>query len=190
MLSLGVTLVMTPLSHAYTGYTSFRGAVYSTMSHIGLGATVCTNGYPNTLSHLESDEIPPRPSLYDRHAVFKDLLISSLKGETSSTRSVKITPPNFRCEVWLSLAFQRMVASHLPLLRSNRFRRWQPSEVPSLVEAVRFPRGLAVSFPRVSQVFPWEGRRYSSSERFANRTISYLALSDRRIRTCTFRIWG
>lgn len=111
-------------------------------------------------------------------------------GEPSSTRSVKITPPNFRCEVCLSLAFQRMVASHLPLLRSNRFRWWQPSEVPSLVEAVRFPRGLAVSFPRVSQVFPWEGRRYSSSEWFANRTISYLALSDRRIRTCTFRIWG
>ncbi|UEP19568.1 hypothetical protein [Klebsiella phage vB_KpnS-VAC51] len=72
MLSLGVTLVMTPLSHAYTGYTSFRGAVYSTVSHIGLGATVCTNGYPNTLSHLESGEIPPRQSSYDHHAVFKD----------------------------------------------------------------------------------------------------------------------
>lgn len=72
MLSLGVTLVMTPLSHAYTGYTSFRGAVYSTMSHIGLGAAVCTDGYPNTLSHLESGEIPPHQSSYDHHAVFKD----------------------------------------------------------------------------------------------------------------------
>ena len=48
-------------------------------------------------------------------------------------------------------------------------------------------RGLAVSFPRISQVFPWEGRRYSSSEWFANRTISYLALSDRRTWTCIFR---